>query len=1173
MTSEQGTILIVGAGVAGVRAALELAQAGRQVCLIDTAPNIGGTLSQLDNQFPTNHCGMCKMLPTLGRSRVAEFCLRRSLNHPNITVMPHTELTALEGWPGAFQVTLRKAARYVDPARCTACGVCAQVCPVEIPDAFNAPSARRKAPSPDSTPPMAAVPIVPSQGTPSSPGTAAVALRTPDSELRTPNPNLRIAEKTPGVAGVEITRLRKAIGIRYPLAIPNAYSIDMQACTKCGACVEKCPTRAIDLAARESTATMQVGAVVLSTGFDEFDPAPLGQFGYGRFPNVVTSIEFERLLSGMGPTGGALLRPSDGKPVKTIAFLQCVGSRERKRDFCSSACCMYAMKEAMLAKDLDSTIQAAVFFMDMRAFGREYHKYYERAKKEYGVEFVRCRVSRVRQRASTKDLELSAFMADGNITKREFDLVVLSVGQTPSKGSARLLETLGVQANEWGFCRTSEASPVRTSREGVFVCGSLAGPKDIRDSMTEACAAAAEAASVGKLEVGTRKSEQVSDGSLFRVPTSDFQVPSPNFRVPASTLPKTGHAQAGVSCVPPPSAPSHKPRVGVFVCACGGEIGRKLDTGKLVEWSKMQRDVELATELGYLCFDDDLKEMVEAAKSQAIDRVAIAACVPYGFKAKFERALADAGVAPEFVRVVNVREHVAWVHDDVAAATEKATALVGAAIAQLRYELPSIPGSEQLDQGVVVVGGGLCGMACASALAALGFDVHLVEKGKTLCGNAADIRHTLDNPDFATVLNRARADIESNKRVHVHLESEVVAVQGHVGGFVSTLSVCSKPRRPQPEWRSACSDAQGGADERRVAASDGASDSPATQISSVPHASPLPLRRDVAAAPPEGEGTTLEIKHGALVIATGGREHVPSSYLFGKDERIVTQHAFEKMLFEPGFEKRDIKSVVMIQCVESRDEKRPYCSRICCSQALKNARRLRELKPDAQVVVLNRDLMSYGFREQWYTKARDNGVSFVRYEPERKPEVSAKEGKLHVSVTDPYVAADFTFEPDLLVLSTGVEPNDTAPLARALGLELDCDGFFSEAEVKFRPQDFLKEGVFVCGLAAGPCGIREALAQAGSAAQRVVAALAQGTTHPARVVSEVNERRCAGCEMCIAMCPYSARVKDPRKRIARVLEAQCQGCGVCATVCPSGATKIRGLSDKQVFAALDAVLT
>ncbi len=1078
----------MGAGVAGIRAALELAQAGQKVCLVDTAPNIGGTLSQLDNQFPTNHCGMCKMLPTLGRSRVAEFCLRRDLNHPNITLMPLTELRALESEPGKFQATLLTKSHWINPDRCTACGDCVAPCPIEISDPFNGPFAKRK-----------------------------------------------------------------AIGIRYPLAIPNVYSIDKQTCTKCGACVGKCPTCAIDLNGKDKTTTVQIGAVILSTGFDEFDPTPLGQFGYGRFPNVVTSIEFERLLSKMGPTGGALLRPSDGKPAKSIAFLQCVGSRERKRDFCSSACCMYAMKEAMLANDIDPSIKATIFFMDMRTFGREYHKYYEQAKKEYGVEFVRCRVSRVKQRAVTKNLEVTAFgfpkggeggfvVADGaSQVKREFDLVVLSVGQTPSKGSSELLKTMKVETNEWGFCWTSESAPVRTSRDGVFACGSLAGPKDIRDSMTEACAAAAEASLVASYPSASLRADSgcSRDGVSDATQSEPRASASGETQSPLAPLLRKGETEspplekgdsggffgAGHDSPLTQSRASAMPRLGVFVCACGGEIGRKLDVGKLVEWSKKQRGVELATEMTYLCFDDDLKKMVEAAKRQAIDRVVIAACVPYGFKAKFERALAEAGVPPEFVRVVNVREHVAWVHENIAAATEKAKSLVGAAIEQLRYELDSKPGSEPLSLSVVVVGGGLCGMASASALAQHGFEVHLVEKGKTLGGNAADIRHTLENPDFAGVVNRMRSDIQSNERVHIHLESEVTRVDGHVGNFTSKIRP-SETREHTPS----------------------------------------------AVSPSFQPCSELSVEHGALVVATGGREHTPSLYLHGKDERVVTQHAFEKMFFEPGFEKRDIKSVVMIQCVESRDEKRPYCSRICCSQALKNARKLRELKPDAQVVVLNRDVMSYGFREQWYTKARDNGVSFVRYEPERKPKVAVNEGNLSVSVTDPYLAADFTFEPDLLVLSPGVEPNDVTLLARALGVELDRDGFFMEAEVKFRPQDFLKDGMFVCGLGAGPCGIREALAQAGSVTQRVIAALARGKTQPARMISEVSERRCAGCEMCIAMCPYSARVKDAHKRIAKVLEASCQGCGVCAMVCPSGATKLHGFSDKQVFAMLDALL-
>lgn len=988
-------ILVVGAGAAGMRASLDLAEMGHKVFLCDKNPNVGGTMVQTDRWFPDNHCGMCKMLPIFSRDDTSQYCLRRGLLHPNIEILPMTEVAKVEGDAGDFTVTLKSVPSGVDPDRCIGCGQCVNVCPVEVPDQFN-----------------------------------------------------------------EGLNQRKAIYLRNPWMPTNSYVIDWAACTKCQACVTSCPTGAINLSPEAASKTVRVGSIILSTGFEEFDPDLTAQYGHHRYPNVVTSIELERLLSESGPTQGRLLRPGDQKAPQSVAFLQCVGSRDMKRKYCSFACCMYALKEATLIRKLHPETEVEIFYMDMRVFGKGYHRYYQQAVKA-GVKFTRSRVPLVKQDFKNGDLLITVAGENGQLAQRRFGMLVLSVGQTPSPHFKQLAECVGVRLNENGFCEVHELTPVTTDKPGVFVCGSASGPKDITDSMIRASAAAGRAA---------------------------------RFALPAQP------AEAAV-----PAADTAPPRTAIFLCDCGREVASIIDMKGLAEACQAMPGVVHVERSPYLCQQDAVKEIKARMDQHQANRLVLGTCAPFMSRRLARRVAID----PSLVHVVNLREEVAWPNRETpAAATSKARALISMAVERLRLQEPAAVPDMAARQSALVIGGGVAGMVAALTIADLGYEVHILRRGEGLGGRARRWHTTLEGNDIQAFVKSTAEKVEGHPRIHVYQGAEVAEVGGHAGSF------------------------------------------------------------DVKLTGQDGARTSLEV--GSIVVATGAERFRTGEYLYGRNENVITQDELEDKLGRGDL--GQVKSVAMIQCVGSRDESRPYCSRVCCSEALINALRIKEQAPDVNVVVFYRDLMSYGVIEKYYTEAREKGVLFVRYDLDSKPEVTGEGGKLKLTAREPALRGKIAMEPDLLVLSTPVVPRDEHRLAELLSVDLDEDGFFQEAEAKFRPVDCLRDGIFICGLAHSPRSLGEAIVQAQAAGQRASTILSKAGLRSGRTVSQVKERRCAGCGMCVTVCPYGARVMDEKQGVAVVIEALCQGCGACVVTCPSGAASLRGFSDRQVMAMMDAAL-
>jgi len=1003
-----GAVLVIGAGIGGMKCSLDLAESGFKVYLTDQSPFIGGTLAQLDKWFPDNGCGMCKILPVFSRDESSQFCLRRGFSHPNIELLPLSSVDQLDGGAGDFQANLRIKPRGVKEELCTSCDRCAQVCPVEVPSGFN--------------------------------------------------------------EGLE---KRKAIYLRNPLAISSGYTIDWDACTKCGACVEKCPTGAIDLSQEEETRKLDVGAIVLSAGFEEFNPKPWTQYGYKRYPNVITSIQLERMLSASGPTGGEILRPSDNQPPRSIAFLQCVGSKTKERDYCSSACCMYAIKEAILAKEKNPELDIEIFYMDLRAFGKGYYRYYEQAKEEFGVKFTRCRIPTVKQDPTTDSLFFTAVAANGGLTRREFDLVVLSIGQIPSPRFFELSQVLGIELNKWGFCKTQELSPTETSKEGVFVCGSASTPKDIADTLVEASAAACQ---VSKLLSSQR-------GQL--ITTKDYP--------DELDLSQT------------------EARVAIFLCSCGDEISSAVDMKGMLDFAKILHSVVYVEQISYLCQKDTLEQVKAKIKEHEANHVVFAACSDITYKKLFIDAIRDVGLNPSLLELVDFRELLSSINPDhKKQSMEKAKTLVTIASERVRTKEPLHLVPQNVEHQALVIGGGLAGLTAALSLAEQAFEVQLVERTAELGGNLRHIFSILEGGDPQALRQDLINSVEENPLIHLHTETEVIKGSGYAGNFEVVL----KDKNSANEL----------------------------------------------------------IRIGAIIIATGGEAYKPDEYCYNESERVVTQAELEEQMASGKLDALKLGSVIMIQCVGSRNEERPYCSRVCCSQALKNSLNLKDRNPEIDIVVLYRDLMSYGFKEEYYSQAREKGVLFINYDLDRKPEVASNGERPVVQTIEPTTGGVLKIETDLLVLSTGIVPNENNILAKMLNLELTEDGFFKEAEVKFRPVDFVNDGIFLCGLAHSPRGITETIAQAQAAAQRAASILSRERLESGRIVSEVNERRCSGCELCVSACPYNARFKDTDKGVVVVIEALCQGCGACVAICPSGAAKLRGFTDKQVFSVMDAVI-
>lgn len=933
--------------------------------------------------------------------------------------MTYTEIDSCEGEAGDFTVILKKKPRYIREDKCTGCTTCVEYCPVKIPDPFNQ----------------------------------------------------------------EISK-NKAVHIYFSQAIPLITYID-QNCLylkekKCRICEAVCKHNAIDFSIKPEKVEIKVGAIILSLGFDPYDPRLRDEYKYGKFQNIVTSMDYERILSSTGPYEGEIRRSSDLKHPQKIAWIQCVGSRQLlsgANSYCSTVCCTYTQKQVILTKEHDPGVECVVFHNDIRAYGKDFERFFQRAESLPKVRFIRSYVNILKEDPVTKNITIRYSTHDEGVKDEEFELVVLSVGLCPPKNSVEIAKKFGIELNSHNFIKVDPFSPFETTKKGIFVSGAFSGPKDIPESVYGASAAASKCGEILKRRRGKLTVERVypeeKDVSL------------------------------------------EEPRVGVFVCYCGANIGRVVDVPSVVSYAYKLPYVVYAVDQLFSCSTESTKQIMEAIKEHNLNRVVVAACTPRTHEPTFRDSLREGGLNQYYFEFANIREHCSWVHSrEKEEATAKSKELLRMSLARAlrlealeEFELP-------VDKRVLIIGGGIAGMTCALSIASQGFEVYLVEKEAHLGGIARRIYYTIEGLDVQAYLKDLIKKVLSEPLIHVFLNAKILHATGYVGNFLTKI---------------------------------------------------------------ESDRGVFEIKHGATVIATGAQELKPNEYLYGESPNVFTNLELEELIAKKDERVISASTVVMIQCVGSRTEERNYCSRICCSESIKNALKLKEINPACDIYILYRDMRTYGFYEDYYREASNKGVRFIRYEPENKPSVKVvKEGTkefLKVTVFEPVLKSNLEIDADIVSLASAViAPESNKEVSLLFNAQLGQDNFFKEAHVKLRPVDFAIDGVYLCGIAHYPKHISETISQAVGAAQRVITLISHDTVVASGSVCTVDEKRCMGCGACSEVCAYGAieiyETKQGKK--AKMNPVLCKGCGLCNSKCPTGAIQLKHYKDDQIFAQIDA---
>ena len=915
---------------------------------------------------------------------------------------------SVEGEPGRFTAKLSQSPRYIDRAKCTGCGACAQACPIRAANEYN--------------------------------------------------------------CGLD---QRAAAYIPYTQAVPMVFSIDHETCIGCGLCEKVCLAGAVLYSDTPRITELEVGAVVIATGTGVFDPSRFDTYDYTNHPNIISSLEFERILSASGPYRGHLMRPYDLEEPKKIAWLQCVGSRDLNRcdnPYCSGVCCMYALKEAVISKEhAHGGLDTAIFFMDMRTYGKDFEKYYNRAK-DQGVRFVRSRVHTI-DPAENGDLSISYVDEEGRMQSEVFNLVVLSVGLDVGGQSVEFANRMGIDLNKNRFVETDCFTPVTTSRPGFYVCGTLQGPKDIPQSVMEASAAACACSS------------SLSDS-----------------RWSVATVKETK---------PEKDVAGDKPRVGVFVCRCGINIAGVVDVPAVRDYAKTLPNVVYVEENLYTCSQDTQVKMAQVIEEQGINRVVVASCTPRTHEGLFQETLMDAGLNKYLFEMANIRNQDSWCHsNDKRAATEKAKDLVRMAIARASLLDPLAEKRLDIVQSAIVVGGGVSGMTAALGLAKQGFEVAIIEKEKELGGLSRRIAHTIEGKDVGQFIDGLIEEVKGNSKVEILTDTRIAGFSGYKGNFLTQIQI--------------------------------------------------------------GDAPVREISHGAAILATGASEYIPTEFGYGENPGVMTQLQLDAIMSKEPAKAGAWNRVVMIQCVGSRNENNPNCSRVCCQTAVKHALELKKLNPEMEVLVLYRDMRMYGQLEEFYTQARRQGILFARFDLENQPVVNSNGAGLTVVFNDHVLRRPVQVQADAVVLSAATLAAENPGLASMLKIQTSPDGFFMEAHVKLRPVDFAAEGLFMCGTAHSPKLISESIGQAMASAARAGAFLAATDQTIGGVVAHVKPELCAACLVCVRSCPYG--IPQIIDNVSVINEALCQGCGTCVSECPAKAIKLANYSDDQIMIKVEALL-
>lgn len=998
--TQNNKVLVVGGGLGGIRTALDLAEAEKDVVLVEKDFTVGGLMTQLDRTFPTNNCDLCTIAPHLSESNRQE----------HIELMTMTSVENVAGEVGNFSVTLITKPRFINLEKCTACGECFTKFPECV--RFN-----------------------------------------PGLDHRAPT------------------------CMRYPQATPQAFSIELDKCTDVQALVSVCPAGAINPDDMPIKREIRCASIVLSPGASIFDPSHLDYLGYAKLPDVVTSLEYERILSASGPTSGKLLCPSNGKQPKKIAWIQCVGSRGLQKGagaYCSNACCMFALKEAIITKErFQEDIETTIFYMDMRTFGKDYELYLNRAKDEYGVRLLRSRPHSILHHENDENLTLTYTQDDSTKQYEEkFDMVVLSTGFKTSEDTRILATKMGLELNDDFFPVTDGFNPVATTKPGVYVAGTFASPKDIPDTMVQASAAACMA---GADLPGCEKKPAEEDEANHERDIS-----------------------------------KEEPKVGVFICDCGENIGGVIDVERLVKHASVLPHVAVAKAEGHGCSRLSMENIRQTIEEEQLNRVVIGGCSPRTHLAKFQDLLGKAGLNKYLVEIANIRDQATWVHSGKPEeATLKAQDLIKMAVGAAIKSQPLTDQSLPMNKNVLVVGGGVTGMTTALRLADQGFQIYLAEKSDKLGGLANKLIKTLEGNDVTAFVSDLITKVQSHPKIQVITRALIVDHSGMPGMFKTGMQ-----SGPQMFYR--------------------------------------------------------QIDHGVTILATGAISNRPAQYLLDQSPAVRTQLETQRFIYDNPEAVKKWENVVMIQCVGSRTAENPNCSRICCQNAIKNALAILEINPEARIFILYRDMRTYSFQEEYYQKARSKGVLFVRYDVDAPPKVESAGEQVDVTFHDAILGMQITVTADNLSLSTGmIADNDsTEELAMIFKLPRTTDGYFLEDHIKLRPVDMAVPGFFVAGTAHSPKLIRESISQANAVAARAQTLLARDSINLGAASARVDGKLCAACLICVRACPFDVPYINA-DGYSEIDPAKCHGCGMCVAECPAKAIQLMQFEDDRILAKVE----